>query len=197
MTSTIAVAGKGGTGKTTIAGLLIGRLAEAQAADVRPRRRPGEQPQRRARPAAGATVGDIREETTEKARDNMLERAWPSDLLDYEVNASVVEGTGVDLLAMGRPEGAAATAPPTPCCASSSTGSPTATLGDHRQRSRTGASLPAHDARRRRAHHRQRPDACAASPPPVACSALVDELQTRVGRRWLIVNRVAEGLRPK
>ena len=34
MTITIAVAGKGGTGKTTLAGLLIRRLAEAQAGPI-------------------------------------------------------------------------------------------------------------------------------------------------------------------
>jgi CO dehydrogenase maturation factor len=34
MTTTIAVAGKGGTGKTTLAGLLIRRLAEAQTGPI-------------------------------------------------------------------------------------------------------------------------------------------------------------------
>ena len=34
MTTTIAVAGKGGTGKTTLAGLLIRRLAESQAGPI-------------------------------------------------------------------------------------------------------------------------------------------------------------------
>ena len=50
MTTTIAVAGKGGTGKTTIAGLVVRALVErAAGARAGDRRRPLEQPQRRAR----------------------------------------------------------------------------------------------------------------------------------------------------
>ncbi len=107
MTSTIAVAGKGGTGKTTIAGLLIRRLAAEQAGPILAID---------ADPASNLntvldlplekTVGDVREETSEKARANLLEAGIAKrDLLDYEINTSVVEGVGVDLLAMGRPEG--------------------------------------------------------------------------------------------
>jgi CO dehydrogenase maturation factor len=108
MTKTIALAGKGGTGKTTIAGLLIRALIE---------RRQGPVLAIDADPASNLnvvlglplerTVGDIREDTTEKARNNLLDASIPKrDLLDYEINANVVEGVGVDLLAMGRPEGA-------------------------------------------------------------------------------------------
>ncbi|HEY5387080.1 MAG TPA: ArsA-related P-loop ATPase, partial [Thermoleophilia bacterium] len=107
MTTTIAVAGKGGTGKTTLAGLLIRRLAEDQTGPILAID---------ADPASNLntvldlplekTVGDVREETSEKARANLLEAGISKrDLLDYEINSSVVEGVGVDLLAMGRPEG--------------------------------------------------------------------------------------------
>jgi CO dehydrogenase maturation factor len=107
MTITIAVAGKGGTGKTTLAGLLIRRLAEAQAGPILAID---------ADPASNLntvldlplerTVGDVREETSEKARANLLEAGISKqDLLDYEINSSIVEGTDVDLMAMGRPEG--------------------------------------------------------------------------------------------
>ncbi len=51
-------------------------------------------------------MGDIREDTSEKARSDRLDPGIAKqDLLDYEINASIVEGEGVDLLAMGRPEG--------------------------------------------------------------------------------------------
>ena len=87
MTSTIAVAGKGGTGKTTIAGLLIRRLAAAQAGPILAID---------ADPASNLntvldlplekTVGDVREETSEKARANLLEaghrQARPARLRD-------------------------------------------------------------------------------------------------------------------
>jgi len=107
MTTTIAVAGKGGTGKTTIAGLLVRRLADRQAGPVLAI---DADPASNLNDVLGLplerTVGDIREDTSEKARANKLDPGIAkADLLDYEINASVVEGTGLDLLAMGRPEG--------------------------------------------------------------------------------------------
>jgi CO dehydrogenase maturation factor len=107
MTTTIAIAGKGGTGKTTIAGLLIRRLAELQAGPVLAI---DADPASNLNDVLGLplerTVGDIREDTSEKARANLLDPGVAkADLLDYEINANVVEGTGLDLLAMGRPEG--------------------------------------------------------------------------------------------
>jgi CO dehydrogenase maturation factor len=107
MTITIAVAGKGGTGKTTLAGLLIRRLAEGKAGPILAI---DADPASNLNTVLGLpldkTVGDVREETSEKARANLLEAGIAKrDLLDYEINSSVVEGVGVDLLAMGRPEG--------------------------------------------------------------------------------------------
>jgi CO dehydrogenase maturation factor len=107
MTTTIAVAGKGGTGKTTLAGLIVRLLVARDAGPVLAID---------ADPASNLndvldleldrTVGDIREDTSEKARANQLDAGIAkADLLDYEINASIVEGRGVDLLAMGRPEG--------------------------------------------------------------------------------------------
>ncbi len=107
MTVTIAVAGKGGTGKTTIAALLIRNLLER---GMRPVLAIDADPASNLNAVLGLplerTVGDIREDTSEKARAGQLEAGVPKvDLLDYEINASLVEGVGVDLLAMGRPEG--------------------------------------------------------------------------------------------
>ncbi len=107
MTITIAVAGKGGTGKTTLTGLLIRCIRE---------RRSGSILAIDADPASNLnsvlgmdldrTVGDIREDTAEKNRAGRLEPGVAKqDILDYEINRSLVEGDGVDLLAMGRPEG--------------------------------------------------------------------------------------------
>ena len=107
MTFTIAIAGKGGTGKTTLAGILVDLLRQAGASPILAID---------ADPASNLntvldlplerTVGDIREDTSEKARSGRLEAGVAKqDLLDYEINASIVEGPGVDPLAMGRPEG--------------------------------------------------------------------------------------------
>jgi CO dehydrogenase maturation factor len=107
MTTTIAVAGKGGTGKTTLAGLIVRRLIErgdgpVLAIDA--------DPSSNLNAVLGMglerTVGDIREETVARAKAGQLDAGVAkADLLDYEINRCLEEGTGVDLLAMGRPEG--------------------------------------------------------------------------------------------
>ena len=83
MTRTIALAGKGGTGKTTIAALLIGSLSKRTKG---PLLAIDADPSANLHLALGlnmpATVGDIREEMTEPEKAEK-----------------------VDLLAMGRPEG--------------------------------------------------------------------------------------------
>jgi CO dehydrogenase maturation factor len=107
MTTTIAIAGKGGTGKTTVAGLLVRRLTArgdgpVLAIDADPASNLNDVLDL----SLERTVGDIREDTADKARANQLEAGIAKqDLLDYEINASIVESEGVDLLAMGRPEG--------------------------------------------------------------------------------------------
>jgi len=105
--TTIAVAGKGGTGKTTLAGLIVRVLKERGEGPVLAI---DADPSSNLHAVLGLplerTVGDIREEAGEKARSGRLEAGVAkADLLDYEINASLVESEGVDLLAMGRPEG--------------------------------------------------------------------------------------------
>ncbi len=107
MTVTIAIAGKGGTGKTTLAALLIRHLRDQHAGSILAI---DADPASNLNAVLGLplerTVGDIREDTSDKARANKLEAGVAKqDLLDYEINLSLVEGEGVDLLAMGRPEG--------------------------------------------------------------------------------------------
>ena len=107
MTVTIAIAGKGGTGKTTIAGLLIKLLKEEGRGPILAI---DADPASNLNTVLGLplerTVGDIREDTSDKARAGKLEAGIAKqDLLDYEINSSIVESDGVDLLAMGRPEG--------------------------------------------------------------------------------------------
>jgi len=101
----IAVAGKGGTGKTTLAAMMIGALRQrgilpVLAVDADPNDNLG--------PALGMkvtrTLGEIREEFIDK-RPDIPAGMTKGALLEMRMHQSVIEGQGVDLLVMGRPEG--------------------------------------------------------------------------------------------
>ena len=105
MTKTIAVAGKGGTGKTTIAALIIDRLSKkgsVLAIDA--------DPASNLNMALGApleeTVGDVREEMLASVKGGQFAAGMAKqDYLDLRINEAMVETKEFDLLAMGRPEG--------------------------------------------------------------------------------------------
>ncbi len=101
-------AGKGGTGKTTIAALTVRYLIEKKkkavlAVDADSNNCLNE--------ALGvdvhATIGKLREESLEKVRSGAERPGGMSmeQLFDYQVQQSVVEARGFDLMVMGRPEG--------------------------------------------------------------------------------------------
>ena len=107
MTTTIAVAGKGGTGKTTFAALAIRYLLETGR---KPVLAIDGDPSSNLNMALGldlhATVGAIREETQVQVSSGTFQPGISKpDWFEYKVNECLVEGDGVDLLAMGRPEG--------------------------------------------------------------------------------------------
>ncbi len=105
MTTTIAIAGKGGSGKTTVAALLIKLLSQKGAvlaidAD----------PATNLNLALGLplndTVGKVREEMAAKVKARTMEPGLAKqDYLDIKISESLVESPQIDLLAMGRPEG--------------------------------------------------------------------------------------------
>lgn len=107
MAYTVAVAGKGGTGKTTLAGFLINYLVEKKltpvlAVDADPNSNLNE--------VLGEdveiTLGDIREDVSIKNRDGKLPAGMSkTDYINYQLQQAVIEGKGFDLLVMGRPEG--------------------------------------------------------------------------------------------
>lgn len=116
MTTTIALAGKGGVGKTTIAGMVVKYLVK---------NRPGAILAIDADPSSNLnmvlgldlewTVGDIREGMLSEVQQSLLAGGaamgtMPGgvskhDYLDYEVRSSLAEGDNYDLIAMGRSEG--------------------------------------------------------------------------------------------
>jgi CO dehydrogenase maturation factor len=108
MAYVIALAGKGGTGKTSIAGLTVRYLVEKKkkpvlAVDADSNACLNE--------ALGvdvhATIGHLREESLEKIRSGGERPGGMSmeQLFDYQVQQSVIEAKGFDLMVMGRPEG--------------------------------------------------------------------------------------------
>jgi CO dehydrogenase maturation factor len=107
MTRTIAIAGKGGTGKTTFAALLIKLLSQkglVLAVDA--------DPSVNLNQALGLslednkTVGRIREKMTEEVSKGRFNPTVPKqEYLFNQIMESLVESKGFDLLAMGRPEG--------------------------------------------------------------------------------------------
>jgi CO dehydrogenase maturation factor len=116
MTTTIALAGKGGVGKTTIAGMVVKYLAQSQngtilAIDA--------DPSSNLNMVLGLnlewTVGDIREDMLSQVKTSLTAGgaamgALPGgvskhEYLDYEIRSSLAEGVQFDLIAMGRSEG--------------------------------------------------------------------------------------------
>jgi CO dehydrogenase maturation factor len=116
MTTTIALAGKGGVGKTTIAALVIKYLAQTQLGSILAI---DADPSSNLNMVLGLdldwTVGDIREEMLDQVKQSLMAggAAMGSlaggiskrDYLDYQIRSSVSEGSRFDLIAMGRSEG--------------------------------------------------------------------------------------------
>jgi CO dehydrogenase maturation factor len=111
MTVTIALAGKGGTGKTTIAAMFVKYLlANSHGRVLAIDADPSANLNLALGLALEQTIGDIREEML--AQVNPMNGSINSspgmnkyDYLDYQIEYALVEGARVDLLAMGRPEG--------------------------------------------------------------------------------------------
>jgi CO dehydrogenase maturation factor len=116
MTTTIALAGKGGVGKTTIAGMVVKYLTQTKTGAVLAI---DADPSSNLNMVLGLdldwTVGDIREDMLSQVKESLLGSgaamgALPGgvskrDYLDMQVRSSLAEGERFDLIAMGRSEG--------------------------------------------------------------------------------------------
>lgn len=103
MTYSIALAGKGGTGKTTTAGMLIKYLLEkgktpVLAVDADSNANLNEV----LGVDSGETLGDAREDMKTGVAAGMTKDVY----MEMKLQEAVVESSGFDLIAMGRPEGA-------------------------------------------------------------------------------------------
>ena len=112
MTTTIALAGKGGTGKTTIAALLIRHLIEHRTGAILAiDADPASNLNLVLGMEAEQTVGSIREDMLDMVQTSgALAGSMPGgvskqEYLDYQIQMALEEGDWVDLLVMGRPEG--------------------------------------------------------------------------------------------
>lgn len=116
MTTTIALAGKGGVGKTTVSGMVIKWLAQNQAGSILAI---DADPSSNLNMVLGLdldwTVGDIREDMLVQVKSSLANGGaamgvMPGgmnkrDYLDYHVQSALAEGSRFDLIAMGRGEG--------------------------------------------------------------------------------------------
>ncbi len=116
MTTTIALAGKGGVGKTTIAGMVIKYLISGQSGPVLAI---DADPSSNLNMVLGLdlewTVGDIREGLLDQVQSSLKAGGaamgtlpggvTKRDYLDYQIRSSLAEGDNFDLIAMGRSEG--------------------------------------------------------------------------------------------
>jgi CO dehydrogenase maturation factor len=116
MTTTIALAGKGGVGKTTIAGMVVKYLIQNQAGPVLAI---DADPSSNLNMVLGLdldwTVGEIREDMLSQVKESLVVGgaamgAMPGgvskrEYLDMQIRSSLVESDRFDLIAMGRSEG--------------------------------------------------------------------------------------------
>lgn len=116
MTTTIALAGKGGTGKTTVSAMIIKYLIQKQNSPILAI---DADPSANLNMVLGVdldwTVGAIREDmlkqvqgsqnVTGAARGSVAGGMSKHDYLDYEIRSSLIESDRFDLIAMGRSEG--------------------------------------------------------------------------------------------
>ncbi|MDD4980566.1 MAG: AAA family ATPase [Candidatus Omnitrophica bacterium] len=105
MSYTIAIAGKGGTGKTTIAALTVRLLKENKAGsilavDADPNNNLAEALGIETKETIGSIIDDV-----SRHLDKIPAGMSKDRFIEYRVQTSVAEGEGFDVLSMGRPEG--------------------------------------------------------------------------------------------
>jgi CO dehydrogenase maturation factor len=101
----IAIAGKGGTGKTTIAALMVRLIKEKKlgsilAVDADPNNNLAEALGIEIKETIGSIIDDVSQHL-----DKIPSGMSKDRFIEYRLQTSIAEGEGFDILAMGRPEG--------------------------------------------------------------------------------------------
>ena len=192
------MAGKGGVGKTTVAAMILKYLRQRSQGGVLAI---DADPSSNLNDVMGldleSTVGDVREETADRRAGGPIPAGMPKrDYLEYRINESLVESEGVDLIAMGRPEG------PGCYCAANHVLRETVDrlAGSYQYVVIDNEAGLEHLSRRTT---RDVDILLVVSDPSIRgiiaagrVASLVGELQTKVGKVYLIVNRVDGDLSP-
>ncbi|MCK4389460.1 MAG: AAA family ATPase [Desulfobacterales bacterium] len=103
MSTLIAMAGKGGTGKTTIAGFLIRFLLKI---GIKPILAVDADPNANLNEVLGINVESTVGEAREGLKDGVPAGMTRDVYMEYKLHESLIESDGYDLIVMGRPEGA-------------------------------------------------------------------------------------------
>ena len=102
MTMIVAMAGKGGTGKTTVAGLLIKFFLKN---DIKPVLAVDADANANLNEVLGLEVETTLGEAREGLKDGVPPGMTRDVYMEYKVAESLIEAEGYDLIVMGRPEG--------------------------------------------------------------------------------------------
>jgi CO dehydrogenase maturation factor len=190
----IAISGKGGTGKTTVAALIVRWLSEQVSKSILA---VDADSNVNLNDVLGVelkdTIGAIREEMRSSA-SNLSGGMTKQQFLEYKIHASLVETPDYDLIAMGRPEG-----PGCYCYANNLLREILNTLHKNYQFVVIDNEAGMEHLSRRTAH---RIDylLITSDPSPRGIrtagkiSRLLKELDTRVGEKYLILNRVPDSI---
>jgi CO dehydrogenase maturation factor len=196
MTKTIAIAGKGGTGKSTLSAVTVRWLSDHVSKSILV---VDADSNVNLNELLGVdlkeTVGGIREEMKEKAQ-SIPGGMTRQQFLEYKIQTSIVETPDFDLIAMGRPEG-----PGCYCYANSVLRDVLRTLsGNYDFVVIDNEAGMEHLSRRTASEIDYLLMVSDPSPRGIRTagniSRLVRELDTRVKARYLIANRVRSGLPP-
>lgn len=196
MAFTIALAGKGGTGKTTTAALIVRALSELGARSVLA---VDADPNACLHDSLGETVersvGEITEELL--AANGAQPDGMPKDVwIEYNINRYLVESNRFDLLSMGRPEGSGCY-----CYANNLVRSAIDSLSRSYDYVVMDNEAGLEHLSRRTTRNVDML-LCVADPAvrgirtAATLSQLADELKVVVGSRYLVINRGAEPLDP-
>ncbi|MFA4835151.1 MAG: AAA family ATPase [Dehalococcoidia bacterium] len=197
MTTTIVTAGKGGTGKTTIAALLINLLSQkgsVLAVDADP----STNLNLALGMPLGETIGHVREEMAIAVKKGTYDNTVAKpDYIEMKIMESLVESDKIDLLAIGRPEG-----PGCYCAANSMLRTSIDRLGKNYDYVVIDCEAGMEHVSRQTT--RDIDILLIVSDPTIRgvlaagrMKPLIKEMRTRVGQIWLIVNRVEGELPPE